>query len=132
MAAIERVTTAVPLADAPPVTLIHDASARADHAQPDIAVTPIRAAAALAATSTRVLSRRNVQGAPSCASSRRVDSIATVPRRAFGVLFAAILNGRLASPWPLDRSSTSHDASESIVQLHSRALVTARVPEPPV
>jgi hypothetical protein len=47
----------VPLADAPPVTLIHDSSARADHAQPDIAVTPIRASAAPALTSTRVLSR---------------------------------------------------------------------------
>ena len=42
------------------------------------------------------------------------------------------LKGRLASPWPLDRSSTSQEASELIVQLHSRALVTAMLPEPPV
>ena len=73
-----------------------------------------------------------MQGAPSCASSRRVDSIANVPRRAFGVSFAVTLKGRLASPWPLDRSSTSQDASELIVQLHSRALVTAMLPAPPV
>ena len=122
----------MPLAGAPLVTLIHDSSARADHGQSDIAVTPIRATPPPAATSTRVLSRRNVQGAPSCASSRRADSIATVPRRAFGVSFAVTLKGRLASPWPLDRSSTSQEASELIVQLHSRALVTAMVPAPPV
>jgi hypothetical protein len=51
---------------------------------------------------------------------------------AFGVSFAVTLKGRLASPWPLDRSGTSQDASELIVQLHSRALVTAMVPEPPL
>jgi hypothetical protein len=48
------------------------------------------------------------------------------------VPFAVTLKGRLASPWPLDRSSTSQEASELIVQLHSRALVTAMLPEPPV
>lgn len=73
-----------------------------------------------------------MHGAPSCASSRRVDSIAKMPRRAFGVSFAVTLKGRLASPWPLDCSSTSQEASEPIVQLHSRALVTAMLPEPPV
>ena len=54
-----------------------------------------------------------------------------MPRRAFGVSFAVTLKGRLASPWPLDRSSTSQEVSELIVQLHSRALVTAMLPEPP-
>jgi hypothetical protein len=54
-----------------------------------------------------------------------------VPRRAFEVSFAMTRKGKLASPWPLVRSSTSQEASELIVQLHSRALVTARVPEPP-
>lgn len=73
-----------------------------------------------------------MHGAASCASSRRVDSSANVPRRAFGVSFAMILKGRLASPWPLVRSSTSQAASELIVQLHSRALATAMLPEPPV
>ena len=131
-AAIERTTTPVPVVDAPLVTLIHDVSARADHAQSDIAVTPIRATAPPTPTSTRVLSRRNAHGAPSCASSRRVDSIVNVPRRAFAVSFVVILKGRLASPWPLDRSTTSQEASEPIVQLHSRALVTAMLPEPPV
>jgi hypothetical protein len=48
------------------------------------------------------------------------------------VSFAVTLKGRLASPWPLDRSSTNQDASELIVQLHSRVLVTAMLPEPPV
>ena len=56
-AAIERPTTPVPLADAPLVTLIHDSSARADHAQSAIAVTSIRTSAPPASTSTRVLSR---------------------------------------------------------------------------
>ena len=58
--------------------------------------------------------------------------MANVPRRAFGVSFAVILKGRLASPWPLDRSSTIQEASALIVQLHSRVLVTAMLPEPPV
>jgi hypothetical protein len=56
-AAIERSTTPMPLADAPLVTLIHDSIARADHPQAAIAVTPIRASAPPASTSTRVLSR---------------------------------------------------------------------------
>ena len=46
--------------------------------------------------------------------------------------FVVTLKGTLPSPWPLDCSSTSHDASALIVQLHSRALVTAMLPEPPV
>ena len=58
--------------------------------------------------------------------------MATVPRRAFGVSFGVTLKGRLVSPWPLDRSSTSQDASELIVQVQSRALVTAMLPAPPV
>lgn len=114
------------------LTLIHDTCAAADHSQPAMAVTRIAATPPLASTSMRVWSRSNVHGAPSWVSSSCVDSTASDPRREIGVPFAVTLNGTVAAPWPLDRSGTIHDAVELMPHVHSRAPVTARLPEPAV
>jgi hypothetical protein len=112
--------------------LIHDASVLADHSHPAIAVTPIVAPPPLASASIRVWSRSYVHGAASWVSSSGVDSTANVPRRGIEVAFAMTLNGTVAVPWPLDRSGTIHDALDLMLHVHSRAPVTARLPEPAV
>ena len=114
------------------LTLIQDTCAAADHSQPATAVTRIAATPPLASISIRVWSRSNVHGAPSWVSSSCVDSTASEPRREIGVPFAVTLNGTVAAPWPLDRSGTIHDAVELMPHVHSRAPVTARLPEPAV
>ena len=111
---------------------IQASSARASHAQPVIAVTPIRALPPSAPSSTRAASRSKRHGAPSCASSRCADSMVNSPRRGAGAPLAATPKDTLASPWPLVRPGTIHEASERIVQVHSPAAVIAMLPEPPV
>jgi hypothetical protein len=97
-AAIDSWTEPVPLAAAPSVTLIHEFNARAVQPHPFIAETPMRPPPPPAPTSTRVVSRSNRHGAPSCETSSRVDCTVNAPRRSFGVPFAATRNGRVASP----------------------------------
>ena len=111
---------------------IQASSARASHAQPVIAVTPIRALPPSSPSSTRAVSRSKRHGAPSCASSRCVDSMVNPPRRGAGAPLASTPKVTLASPWPLVRPGTIHWASERIVQVHSPAAVIAMLPEPPV
>jgi hypothetical protein len=47
-------------------------------------------------------------------------------------VFGITLNAKLASPCPSLRSGTSHDASGTIVHVHSRAVSIVTVPDPPV
>ena len=113
-------------------TLIHDSCAAADHSQPVIAVTRIVATPPLAWASIRVWSRSNVHGTPSWVTSSCVDSTASVPRREKGVPFAVMVNGTVDAPWPLDRAGTIQGAVGLMLHVHSRAPVTARLPDPAV
>jgi len=122
----------VPFADAALLMLIHDSNVLADHSHPAMAVTRIVAPPPLASASIRVWSRSYVHGAASWVSSSGVDSTVNVPRRGIDVAFAMTLNGTVAVPWPLDRSGTIHDALDLTLHVHSRAPVTARLPEPAV
>jgi hypothetical protein len=60
-----------------------------------------------------------------------VDSTLKAPRRELGEPFDATRNGTVPSPWPLVPSGTIHAVSDVTVQVHSRAALTVRLPEPP-
>jgi hypothetical protein len=124
-------TSPSPEPDAPDVTVIHDSTARAVHAQPGIAVTLTCAVPPLAPISTRSASNWNLQGTPSCVSSTRTPSTTSVPRRELAMAFAATCTDRFASPCPLVRSSPIQAASEVTLHVQSRAAVMATVPDPP-
>jgi len=55
-----------------------------------------------------------------------------MPRREKGVPFAVTVKGTLDAPWPLNRSGTIQGAVELMLHVHSRAPVTATLPEPAV
>jgi hypothetical protein len=60
-----------------------------------------------------------------------VDSTLKAPRREAGVPFDPTRKDTVPSPWPLVPSGTIHDVSDVTVQVHSRAALTVRFPEPP-
>jgi hypothetical protein len=130
-AGIESWTEPSPLPDEPLITRIQESSARAVQAQPLIADTPMRPPPPAATASTRVVSTSNRHGAPSCATSSRVDFTLRAPRRALGVPFEPTRKDTVPSPWPLVPRGTIHDVSDVTVQVHSRAALTVRLPEPP-
>jgi hypothetical protein len=124
-------TTPAPVPDAPDVTLTHDSTERAVHAQPLIAVTLTCAVPPLAPISTPSVSSWNRHGRPSCANSTRVPSTTSVPRRELEAAFAAMRTDRFASPCPLVRSGTIQAASDVTLHVQSRVAVTATVADPP-
>jgi hypothetical protein len=60
-----------------------------------------------------------------------VDFTLRAPRRALGVPFEPTRKDTVPSPWPLVPRGTIHDVSDVTVQVHSRAALTVRLPEPP-